>query len=117
MKNANRITRPGGYEGRTETASRPSARVDRLVLMKVGREGGMQMVEFNYSELEGRIIAKFGSRKKFAKAFGTSTGTLSMLLNGKTKWTSDKIYKAQQLLEIEPESVSVYFFTPKVHIM
>ena len=75
------------------------------------------MVEFDYSELEGRIITKFGSRKNFAKKFGTSTGNMSMLLNGKTKWTADKIYKAQQLLEIEPESVSAYFFTPKVHIM
>lgn len=75
------------------------------------------MVEFNYSELEGRIIAKFGSRKNFAKALGTSNSNLSTLLNGKTRWTSDKIYKAQQLLEIEPESVSSYFFTPKVHIM
>ena len=75
------------------------------------------MVEFDYSELEGRIITKFGSRQKFAEAFGTSKGNMSMLLNGKTKWTSDKIYKAQQLLEIEPESVPAYFFTPKVHIM
>ena len=75
------------------------------------------MVEFNYSELEGRIIAKYGSRKSFAKALGTSSGNLSMLLNGKTNWTSDKIYKAQKLLEIEPEFVSAYFFTPKVHIM
>ncbi len=74
-------------------------------------------MEFNYSELEGRIITKFGSRKKFAKALGTSSGALSMLLNNKTKWTSDKIYRAQQLLEIEPETVSAYFFTPKVHIM
>ena len=75
------------------------------------------MVEFNYSELEGRIITKYGSRKSFAEALGTSSGNLSMLLNGKTKWTSDKIYKAQQLLDISPESVSTYFFTPKVHIM
>lgn len=71
---------------------------------------------FDYSELEGRIVAKFGSRKRFAEELGISNSNLSMLLNNKTKWTPDKIYKAQQILDIAPDAVTVYFFTPKVHI-
>ncbi len=73
-------------------------------------------MEFDYSELEGRIVTKFGSRKRFAKELGISNSNLSMLLNNKTRWTPDKIYKAQQILEIAPDAVTLYFFTPKVHI-
>lgn len=72
-------------------------------------------MEFDYSELSGRITAKFKTQKRYAKAAKMPASSLSMKLNGKTPWTSPEIYTAQQLLEIPPDRLVEYFFTPKVH--
>lgn len=74
-------------------------------------------MEFDYSELSGRITTKFKTKKQYAKAAKMPPSSLSMKLNGKTPWTSPEIYKAQGLLEIPPEELGKYFFTPKVHKM
>lgn len=72
-------------------------------------------MEFDYSELSGRITARFKTKKRFAKAAKMSEGSLSMKLNGKTPWTQPEIHTAQQLLDIPPDKLVKYFFTPKVH--
>lgn len=72
-------------------------------------------MEFDYSELSGRITTKFKTRKSYAKAAEMPASSLSMKLNNKTAWTSPEIHTAIQLLEIPPEELSRYFFTPKVH--
>lgn len=72
-------------------------------------------MEFDYSELSGRITAKFKTKKRYAKAAKMPASSLSMKLNGKTPWTSTDIYTAQIKLEIPPEEIGKYFFTPKVH--
>lgn len=74
-------------------------------------------MEFDYSELSGRITAKFKTKTQYAKAANMSPSSLSMKLNGKTPWTSPEICKAQSLLEIPPAELGKYFFTLKVHKM
>lgn len=74
-------------------------------------------MEFDYSELSGRITTKFKTKKQYAKAAKMPPSSLSMKLNGKTPWTTPEIYTAQHLLEIPPAELGKYFFTPKVHKM
>lgn len=83
---------------------------------KYTKKGEVSMV-FDYSELSGRITAKFKTKKRYAKAAEMPASSLSMKLNNKTPWTSPEIYTAIQLLDIPPEKLSEYFFTPKVHNM
>ena len=71
-------------------------------------------MEFDFSKLLGRIIEKFGTRSAFAAAMGLAESALSNRLSGKTHFDADEIYLASQLLDIEPQDISVYFFTPKV---
>jgi hypothetical protein len=72
-------------------------------------------MEFDYSELSGRITAKFRTKRRYAEAANMPASSLSMKLNGKTPWTSPEIYTAQSLLEIPPAELGKYFFTLKVH--
>lgn len=74
-------------------------------------------MEFDFSELTGRIITVYGSRRRFAEAMDMTEGSLSMKLNNKTGWSPTEIYKSLDLLSIEPERIGTYFFTPKVHNM
>ena len=39
---------------------------------------------YDYSKLEGKIIEKFGTRERFAKALGITTKTISEKLNNAT---------------------------------
>lgn len=71
-------------------------------------------MEFDFSKLQGIIIEKFGTRGAFAAAMGLAESALSNRLNGKIQFSADEIYRACQLLDIDPQDISVYFFTPKV---
>lgn len=70
---------------------------------------------FDYSDLIGLIIAKYGSRKRYAKAAGMAPSGLSMKLRGKTPWNTNDIATASELLGFPREAIVKYFFTPKVH--
>lgn len=70
---------------------------------------------FDYSDLTGLIIAKFGSRQRYAQTAGMAPASLSMKLRGKTAWSTDDIATAKELLGFPPEAIVKYFFTPKVH--
>lgn len=72
---------------------------------------------FDYSDLTGLIIAKYGSRKEYARAAGMSQSSLSDKLRGKTPWTTNDMSNAQKLCGFPPEDIVRYFFTPKVHIL
>lgn len=72
---------------------------------------------FDYSDLTGLIITKYGSRKGYAKAAGMAPSSLSAKLHGGSPWTSDDIATAQRLLGFSSEDIVKYFFTPKVHIL
>lgn len=71
-------------------------------------------MEFDFSKLLGRIIEKFGTRSAFAAAMGMAESALSNRLSGKIYFDADEIHRACQLLDIEPQDIPVYFFTPKV---
>jgi len=65
---------------------------------------------FDYSELSGRIVAKYGTQYNFAIAIGLSERSLSLKLNNKVPWKNTEIMKAVDLLEINPNEIPQYFF-------
>ena len=71
---------------------------------------------FDYSDLIGRIIAKFGTRRAFAKAVGRTEETISKKLKGKMSITTEDIitWSSSELLDIETNDIPKYFFTIKV---
>ncbi len=69
---------------------------------------------FNYDKLRGRIIEKFGTQGKFARALQVSERTLSLKLNNKIFFSQDEIKKASELLNISLEEIQIYFFRKKV---
>ena len=71
-------------------------------------------MSYNYMKLNGRIIEKFGTQYKFAQALGLSERSVSLKLNNKVPWSQVEITKACDLLGIEPEVMSDYFFNLNV---
>ena len=69
---------------------------------------------FDFSELKGRVISKYGSQSAFAEAFGISETVFSQKMNNKVRFTSDDIVKITGMLEISSGEIGKYFFTPKV---
>lgn len=69
---------------------------------------------FNYNRLRGRIIEKYGTQGRFAKAMGVSERTLSLKLNNKIFFSQDEITKISELLNIVSNEIQVYFFEKKV---
>ena len=69
---------------------------------------------FNYDKLRGRIVEKFGTQGRFAKALGVSERTLSLKLNNKIFFSQDEIAKISKLLNITLDEIQDYFFMSKV---
>jgi len=69
---------------------------------------------YQYDDLIGRIISKFGSRRAFADAMHMTPESLSQKLNGKRFFNQKQITKACELLDIAEADVTKYFFTLKV---
>lgn len=69
---------------------------------------------FDFSELRGRIIAKYGTCAAFAEAINRSRAQLSDRLNGKINFQLDEIYLICDLLDISATDIGRYFLTPKV---
>ena len=69
---------------------------------------------FNYSKLRGRIVEKYGSQMKFAKAMGWSERTLSKKINGKIPWKQTDICFAIKLLGLSQDDIQAYFFDVEV---
>lgn len=74
----------------------------------------MEKLEFDYSKLRGRIVEKFGTQSNFADAMEWSERTMSLKMSGKVPWGQLDIVKATELLELEYDDISRYFFTPSV---
>lgn len=70
---------------------------------------------FDFSELLGRIIVKYGTRTAFAKAMGMKDTVLSGRLLSKTYFTPDETLKACELLGIPLNEIPRFFYTPKFH--
>lgn len=69
---------------------------------------------FDYANLNGRIITKFGTQFRFAQALGLSERSLSLKLNNRVQWKQTEIALAASLLDIDVEDIPRYFFTQKV---
>lgn len=71
-------------------------------------------MSFDYSKLKGRIVEKYGTIEQFSEAMGLSVNTISKYLNNKVPWKQTNINVAVRVLDIQPEEISLYFFTPTV---
>ncbi len=69
---------------------------------------------FDYNKLRGRIREVFNTQSAFAEAIGMSTTSLSAKLNNKIEFSQKEIEKAVELLKINSEEISAYFFTLEV---
>lgn len=68
----------------------------------------------NYGKLRGRIKEIYNTQNEFADALGIGRVSLSKRLNGKLDFTQSEILRTAQLLDIPFESITEYFFSPKV---
>lgn len=71
-------------------------------------------MSFDYNKLRGRIVEKCGTLENFANAINVSSHTISKYMNNKIPWKQTNIDAAVKVLDIPPEEISVYFFTPRV---
>lgn len=68
---------------------------------------------FDHSKLLGRITEKYGNQKALAQQVGWSPSALSNRLNNNIQFDADEIASLCTCLDIAPEEIGVYFFTPK----
>lgn len=73
-------------------------------------------VIFDFSELRGLIVAKYGNCANFAPAAKLSKAQLSDRLNNKVDFKPEDIHLicSKEVLNIAAEQIGKYFFTPKV---
>ncbi len=71
-------------------------------------------MSYDYSKLKGKIVEKYGSNAKFAEDMGWSERTLSLKLNNKVAWKQPEIVRAIELLSLNEEDITRYFFKLKV---
>ena len=74
----------------------------------------MQKVQFDYSKLKGRITEKCGTQKAFSELLGITEGTLTSKLLGYTYFSQEEIFRSLEILDINPDKVTLYFFTVRV---
>jgi len=70
----------------------------------------MVQSDFTYDKLRGRIVEKFGSQDAFAKALGVSKQSVSKKMNGKTMFDQRDILGWSQLLDINLDEISAFYF-------
>lgn len=70
---------------------------------------------FDFSELLGKITAKYGSQSAFAKAMGMKENVLSGRLSCKTYFSPDEVLQACELLEIPLQDIPFFFYALKFH--
>ena len=61
-----------------------------------------------------KIVEKYGSNAKFAEDMEWSERTLSLKLNNKVAWKQPEIVKAIELLSLNEEDITRYFFKLQV---
>lgn len=72
------------------------------------------MNKYQYAELHGKIVARYGTLREYAEALGISTNSLAYKLNGKSPWKYREIVAARELLALTEEEINKYFFTQKL---
>lgn len=71
-------------------------------------------MRFNYNKLRGRIIEKFDTLFRFSEVLNISYEALSKKMNNQIGLSQKEIVQWSELLDIAPEEIGVYFFTPEV---
>lgn len=71
-------------------------------------------MEFDYAKLRGRIREVCETQEKFSVLMGVSQATISAKINNKSEFTQPEILKAVEVLHLNWDEVSTYFFTPLV---
>lgn len=73
-------------------------------------------IEFDFSALRGRIIEKYGTYAAFAEAIEMSRASLSQRMMNDIAFKPDEIIRicSPQVLDIAPEEIGRFFYTPKV---
>ena len=72
------------------------------------------MEDMDYSKLRGRTRELGFTQKEVAQAANMSESTYSLKLCNRFPFKQREIADIVRFLEIEPEEISLYFFTPKV---
>lgn len=67
-------------------------------------------MSLKYAKLRGRIVEKFGTQDDFRKQIGISKTAMSNKMTGKTGFSQNDIIKWCELLSIDMQNVSEYFF-------
>lgn len=75
-----------------------------------------EKVVYDYSALNGKIVATFKTQQKFANAIGLSERSVSLKMNNKIGWRQGEIAKACELLGITDSEISIYFFARNVQV-
>lgn len=69
---------------------------------------------WNYQKLLGRIKEICGTQDAFAEQLGINRSSLSQRLNNKIEFTQEEMFRACDILSIEPDEMHAYFFSLKV---
>lgn len=70
----------------------------------------MIVTQYEYRKLSGRIVEKFGTRKKFAEALGISENSMSLKMTGRTGFSREDMLRWGELLDIDVSDFGDYFF-------
>jgi DNA-binding XRE family transcriptional regulator len=71
-------------------------------------------MDFDYSELLGRIKKCGFTQKTLAEHIGITEGSMCLKLNNKANFKHGEMLSICDTLGIDTDRVGVYFFTPKV---
>ena len=71
-------------------------------------------MQYDYTRLKGRIVEKFSTQARFARAMEMSERSMSLKMKGKRPWKQEEISRACEMLAIEDREIPVYFFTIEV---
>ena len=76
-----------------------------------------EQIVFDYSKLKGRIVEKYGTQRNFALANKITDRSMSLKLNNGIGLSQEEIITWCQMLEINVDEISAYFFNQKVSKM
>lgn len=65
---------------------------------------------YNYNELKGKIISKYGSQIKFSRAIKSNPQRVTNVLSGKAYLDVREVDVWRNALEIDTEHIPYYFF-------
>lgn len=71
-------------------------------------------MQFDYSKLRGKIKEVCGTQDEFARKIGIGRVSLSQRLNNFLEFNQNEILKACEILNINDDKITEYFFSPEV---